>query len=294
VDGSGAALVPTTAMAAASITKTFVAAEVLRLAEAGRVDLDAPLSTYVRHDLTANGATVRQHLAMRAGAPDFIPVDYASIDRAFSAAPSRHWTVGEALDYVSGPLGHPGQPYSYSNPSFMLLGMLVEKVTGHPLAVALRRDLVDPAGLARFALQDVERPALPIARSPSGFCGELFDGFIPCRSLASALGGAGAVAADAPTVARWGYQLYGARVVSLEVVDQMTAGDGEYGLGTVRFSGRLGLGEGFGHRGGAPGYSSLLVVVPEYRTSVAIMLADGDKNVDTVAVRLMNAIQKLR
>jgi CubicO group peptidase (beta-lactamase class C family) len=74
----------------------------------------------------------------------------------------------------------------------------------------------------------------------------------------------------------------------------MTAGDGEYGLGTARFSGRLGLGEGFGHRGQFPGYTSLLVVVPERRTSVAILLADDHKSVETVALQLMDVIQKLR
>ena len=84
---SGTTLTPQTSIAVASITKTFVAAEVLLLAKAKKVDLDAPLSTYVKHKLTANNATVRQHLAMTSGVPDFLPDDYASLDKALTAAP---------------------------------------------------------------------------------------------------------------------------------------------------------------------------------------------------------------
>ena len=69
VDGAGTRLVPEAAMGIASITKTFVAAEVMRLVEAGKVDLDVAASRYLKHPQTANGVTVRQAAvdAQRAG-----------------------------------------------------------------------------------------------------------------------------------------------------------------------------------------------------------------------------------
>src|SRR6266508_6296835 len=65
--GDGRLLVPEAMMGIASISKTFTAAEVLHLAATGRVDLNAPLSNYVKHPLTGNGATVREALGMQSG-----------------------------------------------------------------------------------------------------------------------------------------------------------------------------------------------------------------------------------
>jgi CubicO group peptidase (beta-lactamase class C family) len=108
-DATGTALTPVTSLGIASVTKTFVAAEVLLLGRAGKIALDAPLAQYVRHKLTANNATVR------------------------------HWTPEQAVSYLSTPVGPPGT-YDYSNPSYVLLGMLIENVTGQPLATVLRRE----------------------------------------------------------------------------------------------------------------------------------------------------------
>ena len=292
-DAAGTTLRPQTTMGVGSITKTFVAAEVLLLAQAKKIDLDAPLSTYVKHKLTTNNATVRQHLSMRSGVPNYLPDDYARFDKAIAAAPAKHWTSEQALAYDTAESGPPDSPYNYSNPSYVLLGMLIEKVTGQPLATVLRRDLAKPAGLERAAIQDGERPQPPVAEDRNAVCGKGFDGFTPCRSIASLSAANGGLAADAPTVARWGYQLYGDRVVPAELVSQMTAGDGQYGLGTMLFSQSYGLGTAFGHRGDMPDYTSLLVAIPEYKLSVAVVLADGNKHVETVAAELVTAIQPL-
>lgn len=293
-DALGEKLRASTEMATASITKTFVATEVLRLAAKGRMDLNAPLSRYVEHRLTAKNATVRQYLAMTAGVPDFTASGYDKMAADLAGAPARRWTARQALKYHTSALGAPGSPYVYSSASYLLVGMAIETVAKQPLAVALRNDLVKPAGLSRVAFQDGERPQEPIAGSHSKVCGTIPDGFIPCRAVASSSAAAGSMAADAATVARWGYQLYGARVVPLEIVDQLTGRDGEYGLGTMRFSSAFGtIGEAFGHRGNAPGYTSLLAVIPSRRISVAVLLADGNKNVDAVMSKFLTALEPL-
>jgi CubicO group peptidase (beta-lactamase class C family) len=290
VDGTGHKLVPRTTFAVASITKTFVAAEVLRLAGQGRISLDKPLSTYVKHKLTANNATVRQFLAMRSGVPDYLPTDYAAMDKAVKAAPSRHWTPTEALSHYSATVGPTGSLYEYSNPGYVLLGMLVENVTGRSLATVLRQDMIRPAGLARVAVQDTERPPAPAATARTPTCPGRPDGYLPCRSIASASMANGGMAADAPSIARWGYQLYGGRVVPVTIVNAMTAGEGEYGLGTERYSQSLGLGEAYGHRGEIPGYSTMLAVVPERRIAVSLLMADDLKNTNAVMTKLLTAI----
>jgi CubicO group peptidase (beta-lactamase class C family) len=291
-DAAGTALTPQTSLGVASITKTFVAAEVMLLAEQKKVDLDAPLAKYVRHKLTANNATVRQHLSMQSGVPNYLPDDYGRMDKAIAAAPGKHFTPEEALSYDTAAPIQPGT-YSYSNPSYVLLGLLIEKVTGQPLATVLRRDLAKPAGLERAAFQDAEKPTPPLAEDSNPICGKAVDGFTPCRAIASLSAANAGLAADAPTVARWGYELYGKRVLPADLVKQMTAGDGEYGLGTMLFSQSFGLGTAYGHRGEMPDSTSLLVVIPESNLAISLILADGNKQLDSLMTDLVSAIQPL-
>jgi D-alanyl-D-alanine carboxypeptidase len=87
--------------------------------------------------------------------------------------------------------------------------------------------------------------------------------------------------------------LYGGRVIPAELVSEMTKGDGQYGLGTMRFTQQFGIGTAVGHRGEMPDYTSLLVVIPEKKVSVVLLLADGNKQIDTAMSDLTAALQPL-
>ena len=121
-DGQGRAVAPKAMFGIASITKTFIAAEVLKLARAGKVDLDAPLSRYVRHRLAGNGATVRQTLGMVSGLRD---KDVAV--RTIIGDPGRRWTPEQAIDVIAGDSLKPGGDPDYDNVNYMLLGLLVRR-----------------------------------------------------------------------------------------------------------------------------------------------------------------------
>ena len=86
VDGHGVPLVPTSRSNIAGITNTVVAAEVLHLADARKMDLDAPLSTYVARGLGGNSATVRQFLGLRATYPE---LSFQLLDRAIERVAGR-------------------------------------------------------------------------------------------------------------------------------------------------------------------------------------------------------------
>ncbi|TCM42730.1 serine hydrolase [Kribbella sp. VKM Ac-2568] len=165
------------------------------------------MSTYVEHRLTGNGATVRQALDMQSGIRYHEP-DTLALLAAVMAAPGRDWTPQDSLASQKGKPSAPSGGPAYSDANYWLLGLLVEKVTGRSLAEALRADLLDPAGLDRVAVQDVERPTPPLV-APPGRLRLRPDGYLPCRALATAGGAAGGMAADAPTLARWGYRCTG-------------------------------------------------------------------------------------
>jgi len=273
VDGAGAALEARSGMALGEITMTFVAAEVMLLAERGKVDLGRPASTYLDSPLLSNGATVRQLLGHRSGVR-------ASWDfKAVTAKPDSPWTPEQLLATAKTPSISPGGEHRYADENYVLLGLLAAKVEGADLATLLKRDLWDPLALSRLVLQEPQRMTPPLASPGADQALPPSVGdrtWVPFRSVVGGLGGAGGAAGDAESLARWGYALYGGLALRPESVAAMTdfTEDGHYGLGTTNFADsywqNFGM-DGVGHIGGIPGYRSVLAVYPEQQLSIAIL-----------------------
>lgn len=288
-DGRGERLEPDAMMAVDDITKTVVAAEVMRLVEAGSVHLDTSLASYVHHPLLRNGATVRQVLSMRSGLSGS---PLAAAVPGQEADPQHPWTIRETLAHLRTRVGVPGGGPVYADANFLLLGLLVEQQTGRPLAQVERQDLFTPTGLRRVAAQDTERPIPPVAVAPVAE-----DGYLPSWAWAHVgQDAAGGLAADAATVARWGYQLYGDRLVSSASVEAMTHPPSQatvfpgigYGLGTEVFGG-LGTDLAIGHLGSDPFYSTMLAVVPARHLAAAVLVPQGRRDVEQIMRDLLEA-----
>ena len=93
-------------MSIGAVTNTITAAEVLSLAQAGVIDLDAPASTYLAHPLLHRNPTVRQLLSHTSGIPEYLQTP--ALSDAIIADPTRSWTPKEALAYATGPTDRPG------------------------------------------------------------------------------------------------------------------------------------------------------------------------------------------
>jgi D-alanyl-D-alanine carboxypeptidase len=294
VDGAGAGLVPEAMMDIASITKTVTAAEVVFLEQSGLVNLDAPASTYLDHPLLQRNPTVRQLLSHTSGIPDYIT---PTLMDAVTGDPNWSWTAMQALSYATDPIGDPGSPVmTYSNSNYLLLGLLIEKVTGLRFNEAVRRDLFTGIG-TRMVVQDAEPPVPPLAapgRSPEGLPDAVPDGtFLPDRALASAAGAAGGIAADAATLAGWGYRLYGGQVLPpVRTVELATEVAPAYGLGTEILEQSWGPRGGVvGHHGGINGYSTVLTVTPAEQLSVAVLGVGPGGPIDLIAQELASALR---
>jgi D-alanyl-D-alanine carboxypeptidase len=274
-DGAGHELVPESAMAIASITKTFTAAAVLSLAGDGLVDLDAPVEDYVVLPFDPRGATVRDALGMRASFPSD---NFEAIVTEIEADLDRAWSAEDVLER-SGPgrLGQRrGSPHD-NNLNYVVLGELIEEVTGQSFAEVLRERLIEPAGLPRVWVQDdeVPEPPLTVAEASQRYAVVDVDGpYLPSRAMASAWAAADGMAADAPSLARWGYLLYGGHVLASGVVDEMTTGPDGYGLGTMVGSGPA---EGVvGHGGDIASYHGLMFVWPADAVAVSVLVPNPE------------------
>jgi D-alanyl-D-alanine carboxypeptidase len=166
--------------------------------------------------------------------------------------------------------------------------MVIEKVTGEPLATVLRRDLLAPSALDRIWMQPAEKPQPPLTVAVDSDSGAFkvvdpASGYLPSLASASTGQGGAGMAADAPSLARWGYLLYGGRIISGDQVATMTTKVtdtlyGAYGFGTlvVDLDGRTIV----GHPGDGLQYSSILLVWPSTRTAVAVLAPSPGKTVD--------------
>ncbi|MBL7827629.1 MAG: beta-lactamase family protein, partial [Saprospiraceae bacterium] len=138
---------------AASITKTFIGALTLKMAEEGAFSLDDPLTKWLSGDYmdkvkNAKESTIRMCLNHTTGIADVIE------DNGFYLAvlndPDKKWKPEELLTYVYGnePEYPAGTDESYSNTNFVFLAMVIEASTGQDHAKLLREKILDPLGLS--------------------------------------------------------------------------------------------------------------------------------------------------
>ncbi|MCE3553579.1 beta-lactamase family protein [Pseudonocardia sp. RS11V-5] len=145
----------------ASVTKTMTSAVIVQLAQEGKLRFDDPVSKYVPGVPGGDDITVAQLLTMRSGLYGFTndPGFSATLD----ADPGKVWTPQETLDigFRHPPEFPPGTGYDYSNTNYTLLGLIVEKVDGRPLAQAFRDRLFGPLGLTQTSLPASTDTSIP-------------------------------------------------------------------------------------------------------------------------------------
>ena len=129
------AMVPNDQMSIASITKTPVAAQVMQLVEAGKLALDDLAADRLPPDLEfdTNGARIVDLLSMRSGISEY-GGDEDELREATMADPLRVWTLEEKLATVAPERGPVGQEWEYIGTNYLLLGLIIEQVTGRPIA----------------------------------------------------------------------------------------------------------------------------------------------------------------
>ena len=252
----------------ASVTKSFTAALILRMAEQGLLSLDDPLTRYWPDAAVPNARdmTIRQLLSHTAGVFDHL--NASAFWNHPANTPTKVWTVEELVGFAvqHGPLFAPGTSYAYSNTGFSILGGVVERVLGRNFGEGLAHFVIQPLGLANTFHDDSSSTLNPIpnlAVNASSY-----------RYHASAAGAAGALVSTPTDMARFGRQVYGARFLSASSVTEMTRdlggplGGQAYGLGTRLWT-RSGI-PYHGHTGALMDYRSIVMYIPSSQVTIAM------------------------
>lgn len=252
-----------------SVTKTFVAAIVLQLVEENRLGLEDRLDTWLEtYPNIDPRVTVRQLLNHSSGLGDTLKSDRFWSD--ILANPDRIWSPAEVLRYARRPSAPPGNGTHYSNTNYVLLGLIIEAVTGNPVEQELEDRITGPLGLRQTSL--AKRDFDPQHWANSSF---------PSSSLYSAVWTAGALASTPRDVAKWGHRLFSGNFLQAASLERMLVfSDKRIGPITVP----MGLGVwdlsvgdvvAWGHGGRLDPFLARMLYLPDLRLSIAYASSGG-------------------
>ena len=142
-----------------SITKTFTAALIVDLSDDGLLSLDDPISKYVENVPNGDQVTLLHLMEHESGLRDFSQKDWKTLLLS-ETAPSRDAVLN--LITNKKPRRDPGKKFEYNNTGYVLLGFVIEKVTGKTFIEALEERILDPLKLSNtgFVPRDGDIPAL--------------------------------------------------------------------------------------------------------------------------------------
>lgn len=142
---SGAKLFRADGIRIGAFTQSFIATLVLRLFDEGKFSLDDPISKYIQVPHSGSLIKIRHLLSMRSGIADFIDsVKYYQINE-----PMRKFTTSDLLNFAfnSRPRINPDIETEISSTNYLILGMLIESLTGENLELQLEKKVLSPLGL---------------------------------------------------------------------------------------------------------------------------------------------------
>ncbi|MEU4426191.1 serine hydrolase domain-containing protein [Actinoplanes sp. NPDC024001] len=266
VDGDGHAVTAQTPFLIGSVSKPVTATAVMRLVEARRLALDDPVRRHLPWFRLADGQAA-QHISVRhllthtSGLPRWASRTDRFDNSAGGLARSVRDLAGVRLQSA------PGTHHHYSDANYMVLGAVVEAVTGQPFGAALRREVLDPLGMRHSAATQAEADSVGLPAGHRYWFGQprRFDAPYDTSGVPY-----GYVAASADDLARFAMaHLKGGRLLSEETLKLMHTG--EYGLGW-RTSTLDGIGTRLvWHAGATPGYFANVVLAPESGSAVVVL-----------------------
>jgi CubicO group peptidase (beta-lactamase class C family) len=270
-----------------SITKQFTSAAVMRLVEQGRISLTDPVTKYLPEYPQWSGITIRQLLNHTSGIHSYTASSEWQKHWAEDMTPAQliGFVTSDSLDFA------PGTRWRYNNTGYMLLGLVLEKVTGRPYAALIDESMFRPLGM-RTAAYCPSRPSDSLYSA-----GYKFDNgkLAPATYLSMTHPyAAGALCMSVPDYLRWQTALTSGGVVSPATYALMSTSDSaggrptRYGFGLA--PGMMGTHRLVAHSGGVNGFATQQVWFPDDSLRVVVFSNTETSNPDRLAANLAGAV----
>lgn len=277
-----------------SVTKTFTVTALLQLVDEGKIGLDDPISQYVDGVMEGDAISLRHLAGMRSGLVDYTTSEQFVME--YLSDPRRAFTPEELVGYVKDlPLQlRPGTTVNYSNTNTVLLGMVIEKVSGSRLSDVIDTKIATPLGMEHTSFPMTNAFPTPHAQ---GYTNQTLDESVTAATdwNPSWGGAAGAMISSLDDMRIWVPALAKGDLLTDDTQKQrlqtvnLSEGDDSsgYGLGLFNSGGWI------GHNGSLPGYKTVSVYLPEKDTTLVVFInTDIDGETDLTSA-LMVPITKL-
>lgn len=289
-DEEQVALTPKHRMFSGSIGKTYFAAQILLLAAENKIDLKAKVSKYLGQEKwfealpNASEMTIYSLLNHTSGVPEYVYDQ--NLWKTIQEQPNKAWTAAERLAYISDQEAHfpTGQGWSYADANFIILGAVVEKITGEKIYDLVQQNILDLLQLNQTAPSIQPQIANLTAAYTGNMFGKIFGekvsklgqyGFNPQFEWTG-----GGFVTNATDLARWINHLYSGDLLDASVKTQMYTPVNRqtglpnpatgYGLGAEIFATSYGV--AYGHSGFMPGFLSIMAYLPDYEMAIALQV----------------------
>ncbi|MDP8258701.1 MAG: serine hydrolase domain-containing protein [Candidatus Aadella gelida] len=281
-----------------SNTKTFVVTVLLQLVDEGKLSLDDTLTKFnLGFDIPdGDKITLRQLCNMTSGIPEFSQ-NNDLCEEFYVKNPLKKWLPRDVVNaaLIFPPTFKPGGGWYYSNTGYILLGMVIEKVSGDTIGDQIRKRIIEPIGLTNTSFPE-NTPDMP---SPYAHGYELDDNkkwkdvTIYSPSL---LWSAGCMISNMQDMKRW-VKAYVTGTTNSEAsqkerltwVDTPKGKDLKFGLGIGNTNGWL------GYTGGTRGYNTAAYYLPQKDATVIVFVnsTDYEENGVSLANKIVRDITKI-
>ena len=257
----------------ASITKSFTATAVLQLVKEKKLALGDTLEEYVPGIPNGDEITIKQILGMRSGVYDFTSND--AFIAAFDADPTMAFDPSQAVEIIkqNQPAFAPGTMTEYADSNYVLLGLIIEQVTGRTAEEVINEDVVKKLGLEDTTFPTTATVPEP---HPTGYVPDPDDPSVPLRIVndvnPKVAWTAGAMLSTVSDLKRWAKELSDGSLLTPKLQKERLKAhvfDGAslpigYGLGVER------LHDIVGHNGAIFGYSTVAYRIPKYDATFVV------------------------
>ena len=303
---------PNDRMLAGSVGKTFAAATALQLVKEGKIGLDDKIEKYLGSEPwfsrlpNAKDITVRQLMNHSSGLVRYEFKDQFTKD--LTANPEKSWKPAELVAYLldERPPFEAGKGWDYSDTNYIVLGMIIEKVTGRKFYDEANRRLLTPLKLVNTLPQDGPR----LKGVVQGYAGPnnpfggtdamIVNGKFAINPQFEWTGGG--YVSTAHELALWAKMLYEGKAFSPDLLPQVVEGvaapmlgrETKYGLGVIIR--KTAIGTAYGHSGFFPGYMTDMMYFPEHKVALAVQVNTSvgrslGKPLGRVLVEMMDVIK---
>jgi len=267
-----------------SITKTFTAVAILQLMEENKLALSDSLSKYVAIFPNADNINVRQLLSHRSGIKSYTDLSDMNQWKYDAITPAE--IVEKVMD--ARPMFEPGEMYSYSNTNYILLGMIIEQVSGQDYSEYINEHILKPHGLEHTGMKYSKATNLSEGLEPKN------GAWLPEPKVHPSVPfSAGALYSSADDMFKFSTTLFGGGFFkSGSTLDAMlNFDDGYYGLGV--YADQTGNQIFIGHNGGIDGYSSVWKYFKDLDLHVIVLSNSFTSDNDDISLAALNAFRGL-